>query len=144
MTTHRFIVWSLRAMVAGFAATGLLFIATPDGVLDAIADAGDALGSFSESPATDQKLWLGLGFSYMIVIAAVALVAQADVVRFRPLLLVLALGKTASSLSGLGFYLFDDEVFAYLLNFVVDGLLVVAALYLWRLAGKVAESSAPG
>ena len=61
----------------------------------------------------------------MVVIAGICLVAQADVVRYRPLLLVLAAGKTASSLAALGFYLFDQDVFIYLLNFLVDGFLAL-------------------
>ena len=69
--------------------------------------------------------------------------SQADVVRYRPLLLVLAAGKAASSLTSLGFYLFDDDVFAYLLNFLVDGFLVGVSLLLWSLAGRVGEPAAP-
>ena len=46
-----------------------------------------------------QQLWLGLGFAYMMVITGICLVVQADVVRYRPLLLVLAVGKAASSLA---------------------------------------------
>ncbi len=61
----------------------------------------------------------------MVVITGICLVAQADVVRYRPLLLVLAAGKTASSLASLGFYLFDQDVFIYLLNFLVDGFLAL-------------------
>ncbi len=64
----------------------------------------------------------------MVVITGICLVVQADVVRYRPLLLVLAAGKTASSLAALGFYLFDQDVFIYLLNFLVDGFLAVVAL----------------
>jgi hypothetical protein len=56
---------------------------------------------------------------------------------------VLAAGKAASALAGLGAYLFDDDVFAYLLNFVVDGSLVAVALLLWALAGRVGEPAAP-
>jgi hypothetical protein len=80
----------------------------------------------------------------MVVIAALCVVAQADVVRFRPLIMVLAIGKAASSLSSLGFFLFDEDVFAYLLNFLVDGFLALLALWLWSLAGRVGRSPAPG
>ena len=73
----------------------------------------------------------------MVVITGICLVAQADVVRYRPLLLVLAVGKAASSLTSLGFYLFDEDVFAYLLNFLVDGSLVLVALWLWSLSGRI-------
>ena len=79
----------------------------------------------------------------MTVITGICVVVQADVVRYRPLLLVLAAGKAASSLAALGFYLFDDDVFAYLLNFLVDGFLVGVALLLWSLAGRVEAPAAP-
>ena len=49
---------------------------------------------------------------------------------------MLAAGKTASSLGPLGFFLFDEHVFIYLLNFLVDGFLVLLALWLWSLAGR--------
>ena len=54
----------------------------------------------------------------MVVITGICLVAQTDVVRYRPLLLVLAAGKTASSLGSLAFFVFDEHVFIYLLNFL--------------------------
>jgi hypothetical protein len=64
-------------------------------------------------------------------------------VRYRPLLLVLAAGKAASSLAGLGFFVFDQDVFIYLLNFIVDGFLVGVALLLWSLSARVAPVAAP-
>ena len=108
-----------------------------------ISDLGDDLGGFSRAPHGDEQLWLSLGFAYMVVITGICLVAQADVVRYRPLILVLAVGKTASSLTSLAFYLFDDDVFAYLLNFLVDGSLALLALWLWSLAGRIDRSPAP-
>jgi hypothetical protein len=142
---ERFVVWSLRLLAASFALVGVLFIAAPDGTLGALEDLGDwlPLGEFSPAPETAEQLWLALGFAYMTVITGICLVVASDVVRYRPLLLVLAAGKAASSLAALGFYLFDTDVFAYLLNFVVDGLLVGASLLLWSLAGRVGEPAAP-
>jgi hypothetical protein len=140
---ERFVVWNLRLLAASFALVGLLFIVTPDGVLATLDDLGDAFGDFSPAPETAEQLWLALGFAYMTVITGLCLVVQADVVRYRPLLLVLAAGKAASSLAALGFYLFDDDVFAYLLNFLVDGFLVGVALLLWSLAGRVQGAAAP-
>ena len=72
-------------------------------------DFGDwlPLGSFAPAPETTEQLWLALGFAYMTVITGICLVVSTDVVRYRPLLLVLAAGKAASSLTALGFYLFD-------------------------------------
>lgn len=141
---ERFVVLSLRLLAASFAAVGVLFIAAPDGVLNALSDLGDSLGDFTQAPETSVQLWLALGFAYMVAITGICLVAQADVVRYRPLLLVLAAGKTASSLASLGFYLFDADVFAYLLNFLVDGFLALLAIWLWSLAGRVGRPAAPG
>jgi hypothetical protein len=142
---ERFVVFNLRLLAASFAVVGLLFIVTPDGVLDALDDLGDwlPLGEFSPAPDTAEQLWLALGFAYMTVITGICLVVQADPVRYRPLLLVLAAGKAASSLTALGFFLFDDDVFAYLLNFLVDGFLVGAALLLWSLAARIDGPTAP-
>jgi len=143
-TAERFAVWSLRLLAASFALVGVLFIAVPNGVLDAITDLGDSFGDFTRAPHGEEQLWLALGFAYMVVITGICLLAQADVVRYRPLLLVLAAGKTASSLASLGFYLFDQDVFIYLLNFLVDGFLALTALWLWSLTGRVGRHAAPG
>jgi hypothetical protein len=142
---ERFVVLNLRVLAASFAVVGILFLAMPDGVLEALDDFGDwlPLGQFTAAPETTQQLWLSLGFAYMVVITGICLVVQADVVRYRPLLLVLAAGKAASSLTSLGFYLFDKDVFAYLANFAVDGYLTLASLWLWSLAGRVGRRAAP-
>ena len=139
-----FVVLSLRILALSFAVVGILFIAVPSGVLDVLSDLGDDIGGFRRAPHGDEQLWLALGFAYMVVIAGICLLAQSDVVRYRPLLLVLAAGKAASSLASLGFYLFDDDVFAWLLNFLVDGGLALLALWLWSLIGRVEREPAPG
>ena len=138
-----FVVLSLRLLAVSFAVVGILFIAVPNGVLDTISDLGDELG-FSRAPHGTEQLWLALGFSYMVVITGLCLIAQADVVRYRSLVLLLAVGKTASSLASLGFYLFDDDVFAYLLNFLVDGSLALLALWLWSLIGRIDREPGAG
>jgi hypothetical protein len=141
---ERFVVLNLRLLAVSFAVVGLLFIITPDGVLDVISDLGDEIGNFTRAPETTEQFWLALAFAYMVVIAGICVVVQADVVRYRPLLLVLAAGKTASSLAALGFYLFDEDVFIYLLNFLVDGYLALLSLWLWSLAGRIGRPAAPG
>lgn len=139
---ERFVVAVMRMLAATFAVVGVLFIATPNGVVGTIDDVGGWIGTFASGPQTDQKLWLGLAFAYMTVITGIALVVSTDVPRFRPLLLVLAAGKAASSLAAGGFFLFDEDVFIYLLNFLVDGFLVGVALWCWTLAGRI-EPRAP-
>jgi nitric oxide reductase large subunit len=139
-----FVGLSLRLLAISFAVVGVLFIAVPSGVLDTISDFGEWFGNDTRAPHTQEDLWLALAFAYMVVIAGICLVTQNDVVRYRPLLLVLAAGKTASSLGSLGFFLFDQHVFIYLLNFLVDGFLSLLALWLWSLAGRVDRLAAPG
>ena len=144
---ERFVVLSLRLLAASFAVTGLLFLFAPDGTLSVLDDLGDVFGNFTPAPETQEQLWLLLGFAYMVVITGIALVVQSDVARFRPLLLVLAAGKAASSLAALAFFVTDDDVFIYFLNFLVDGSLVLTALWCWSLAGRVEAArpaSAPG
>ena len=144
-SAERLVVISLRLLALSFATVGVLFIALPDGTLEALDDFGEwlPLGEFSAASETTQQLWLALGFAYMTVITGICLLASTDVVRYRALLLVLAAGKAASSLAALGFYLFDEDVFAYLLNFLVDGFLVAVALGLYALAGRVGAPAAP-
>lgn len=133
----------MRFLVASFAVVGLLFIATPDGVVHRIEQVGEWIGDFSRGAETEQRMWLGLAFAYMTVITGLALVVSLDVVRFRPLLLVLAAGKLASSLTTGAFFL-DDDVFIYLLNFLVDGSLVGTSLFCWSLAGRVEAARGTG
>src|SRR5919107_827277 len=129
-SAERFVAINLRILAGTFAVVGLLFIVAPDGTLSVLDDFGDwlPLGEFTSAPDTAEQLWLALGFAYMTVIAGLCLLASTDIVRYRPLLPVLAAGKAASSLAALGFYLFDTDVFAYLLNFVVDGFLFGGAV----------------
>ena len=136
-------VLNLRLLAATFAVVGLLFIATPDGVLSVLDDIGDAIGTFAPAPETQEQLWLALGFAYMVVITGICLVVQADVVRYRPLLLVLAAGKAASSLAALGFYLFDDRGLRLPAQFRRRRFLVGVSLWLWSLAGRIGEPAAP-
>jgi hypothetical protein len=139
---ERFIVLSLRLMAVGFAITGFFFIAWPDGTLARLTELGHHFGFHTSVPKTDQRLWLSLGFAYMVVITAIALIASTDVVRYRSLLLALAAGKAASSITSFIFFI-QDDVFVYLLNGIVDGSLVLASLLLWSLAGRVGAPAAP-
>jgi hypothetical protein len=139
---ERFVVLNLRLLAIGFAITGFFFIAWPDGTLARLTEFGDNFGDFTPAPETDERLWLSLGFAYMVVITALCLVAQADPVRYREMLLALAAGKAASSITSIVFFA-QDDVFVYLLNGIVDGSLVFASLLLWSLAGRVGSPAAP-
>lgn len=134
---QRVVVVTMRLLAAGFAVGGILFLVTPDGVISTIDDIGDWFGGFSDGPESEQKLWLALSVAYMAAISGIALVVSTDVARYRPLLLVLAAAKAASSLTGGAFFVFHDDVFAYLLTFLVDASLVGVALWCWWLAGRL-------
>jgi nitric oxide reductase large subunit len=141
---EKFVVLNLRLLAVSFAVVGILFIAVPSGVLDVISGLGEWFGNNTRAPHTQEDLWLALSFAYMVVITGICLLAQMDVVRYRPLLLVLAAGKTASSLGSLAFFLIDEHVFIYLLNFLVDGFLALLSLWLFSLAGRIGRPAAPG
>src|SRR2546423_3741697 len=118
---ERLVVLNMRALALSFAVVGILFIATPDGVLHRIDQLGDQLGSFAHAPRTEEKLWLALGFAYMTVITGISIVVSLDVVRFRPLLLVLAAGKAAPSLAAGAIHFLRPHAFLILIIFHVDG-----------------------
>ncbi len=141
---ERFVVLNLRLLALTFAVVGILFIAFPSGVLDVVSDVGEWFGNDTRAPHGDQQFWLALAFAYMVVIAGICLLAAADVVRYRALLLVLAAGKTASSLGTLAFFVIGEPYFVLLLNFLVDGFLAILALWLWVLAGRIGRPAEPG
>ena len=141
---ERFVVLNLRLLAVSFAVVGILFVAVPSGTLDVISDFGEWFGNETRAPHTQEYLWLALSFAYMVLITVICLVAQTDVVRYRVLILILAIGKTTSSLTALAFFLIQEHVFIYLLNFLVDGFLALAALWLWMLAGRVGRPADPG
>src|SRR3954468_13569839 len=140
---ERLVVLTLRGLAVCFAVVGLLFIITPNGVLGRIDDVGNWIGSFSTAPRSDEKLWLALAFAYMTVITGIAWLVSTDVGRYRPFLLVLAAGKAASSLAAGAFYVFHDDVFIYLLNFLVDGSLVFIVLGCWVVSAPLERRVAP-
>lgn len=125
--------FNVLALLWAFVAVGALFFLVPDGVVAFTNRVGSWLGDFSEAPATGFRLWLSLGTAYMVLISVLAYLIQRDLHGNRSLLLVLAAGKLTSSVTCLLFYLFSLDAFGYLLNFLVDGAIVVDCLLLYRL-----------
>ncbi len=131
---EKIVVWTLRLLSLSFAVVGLLFVLFPAQTLGVTDTLGRRLGSFAPAPVSEQRFWLTLAFAYMVLVTALAGLAAQDVRANRNLLPVLALGKLASSLTALGFFLLDRPVFIYLLNFVVDGgIVIVVIACLWLL-----------
>ena len=140
---ERFVVFALRVLAVAFAVVGLLYLFLPSPTLDVLSDVGEVLGNHTRAAHTQEYIWLSLGFAYMAVITGICLIAQTDVVRFRPLLLLLAAGKLASSSTSLAFFLLQGQVFAYLLGALVDGTLILLALWLYVLIGRIDRPLAP-
>lgn len=132
---EKFVVLVMRLLTASFAAVGLVFLLAPDGTISFLDGVGSSLGKFSQGSPAGQRFWLGLGFSYMVVVTAIAFLAQSDIRKNYRMLPVLAIGKTASSLTTLYFF-FLDKVFADLLNFLVDGSLAILVLVCYSVAKK--------
>jgi choline dehydrogenase-like flavoprotein len=146
-TAEKFVVFALRVLALSFAVVGILYLTVPSASLDFMSNLGELFGNHTRAPHTQEYLWLSLGFAYMAVITGICLIAQADLVRYRPLLLLLAVGKAASSGTSLAFFLLQGGAFAYLLGALVDGSLILLALWLYVLAGRVdrpIESGPPG
>ena len=140
---ERFVVLNLRLLAVGFAITGFFFIAWPDGTLARLTELGHHFGFHTSAPKTEERLWLSLGFAYMVVITGIALVISTDVGRYRPFLLVLAAGKAASSLATGAYFAFHSNVFIYLLNFIVDGSLVFVAVWCWVISAPLERRADP-
>jgi len=123
---HRLLAWT-------FAVVGLTFLVAPNGTVRFINAAGGVLRIFPPAPQSDLRFWLSLGFAYMVLVTVLAWRIADDPRGNRGLMPVLAAGKFASSFTCLLFFLFTQPTFLYLLNFVVDGsiVLIVLACYLW-------------
>jgi hypothetical protein len=133
---HRLLAWT-------FAVVGLIFLLAPNGTVRTINAAGSLFRVFPPAPESDLRFWLSLGFAYMTLVTVLAWRIANDPRGNRALMPVLATGKFASSFTCLLFFLFDQPTFLYLLNFLVDGsiVMIVLACYLWL--GVVEQAARP-
>jgi len=118
-------VMSLALMVA-FAATGLLFLLSPD---TAIGFFNNLSSSFGMSPAPangwDFYLILAVGYMYVVTLLAFMMFRHPDNRSFP---LLLANAKLASSILSLALFLLQAHYLVYLANFAVDGMIGVVVL----------------
>ena len=123
---HRLLAWT-------FAVVGLTFLLAPNGTVRFINAAGDVFRIFPPAPESDLRFWLSLGFAYMVLVTVLAWRIADDPRSNRALMPVLAAGKFASSFTCLLFFVFAQPAFLYLLNFLVDGsiVLIVLGCCLW-------------
>ena len=138
------ILWlNMVALMLAFISVGALFIAIPDEVVAFTVTLGQWFGDFADPPKTGFRVWLSLGSAYMVLVSALAYLIQKDLYKNRGLILILALGKFTSSFTCLMFYLFSLDAFAYLLNFVIDGGIVLNLMVIYFLLGTPKNGTFP-
>ncbi len=138
------ILWlNIVVLMWAFLIVGALFVSVPDGVVAFTTALGRRFGNFAEPPATGFRLWLSLGTAYMVLVVALAYLIQKDLHGNKRLLPLLALGKFTSSLTSLLFYVYSLDAFAYLLNFIVDGAIVLNLAVIYFSLGTTGGGSIP-
>ena len=133
---HRVLAWT-------FAVVGSLFLLAPNGTVRTINAVGSVFRVFPPAPESDLRFWLSLGVAYMALVTLLAARIATDPRTNRPLMPILAAGKFTSSFTCLLFFVFSQPTFLYLLNFLVDGsiVLIVLGCYAWL---GVVETAATG
>jgi hypothetical protein len=123
---------SLSLMIV-FAATGILFLAIPDKVLqffNALSFSGMA-----ESPVISWNFYLILAAGYMYTVTALAfLMFKHPENRYFALLLCQA--KLVSSVLSLALFVLHAHYLIYLANFIIDGTIGIVVLLLYEKMGK--------
>ena len=122
---------TLRGLAACFVGAGLGFLLFPDTTIAMLNAVGRWFGDFPAAPPQTQRFWLSLGTGYMVLVTALAWIAQRDMRRNRTLIAILALGKGWTASIGLVFYFLSSPCFIYLANFYVDGTITLMALAVW-------------
>jgi hypothetical protein len=142
---HRSLEWwcrlTLQVLAVCFVVVGAQFLFLPDATVRGMNALGSWLGDFTPAPASALRFWLSLATGYMVLVTALAYVAQRDLRRHRDLVAFLALGKGTSSLVALGFYLYASNAFIYLANFYVDGSITLMALAIWLAVPSLGDSA---
>jgi len=123
---HRVLAWT-------FAVVGTIFLLAPNGTVRTINAVGSVFRVFPPAPESDLRFWLSLSVAYMALVTLLAARIAADPRANRPLMPILAAGKFTSSFTCLLFFVFSQPTFLYLLNFLVDGsiVLIVLGCYAW-------------
>jgi hypothetical protein len=113
-----------------FAVVGMIFLFMPDGVFLWFNSISRQLG-FPESPLQSFGLYqvLATGYMYLVTLLAYLMYKHPEN-KFFPILLIQ--GKSASSLISLAFFLFHLQSLIFLTNGVVDGMIAIGVLILYR------------
>lgn len=119
------------AAIAVFAVVGMIFLFLPDSVLIFFNSISDYFG-LPQAPVHGTGFYLALASSYMYLVALLAyLMYRYPEQRIYPFLL--AQGKLASSAISIYLFLMHQPYLVYLVNFLIDGFIGTAALYLMKI-----------
>ncbi len=133
-----FLKFLYKSLTVAFGVTGTAFFVFPDGTIDVLNASGRLLG-LPDAPHLAHRFWLGLGVAYMAVVTVLAAQIAAAPTARRLLMIPLATGKLVSSLTCLGYFLFDQFYFIYLANFLIDGFLAALVFWTWRQTDPLAR-----
>jgi hypothetical protein len=136
---RRLSIW-LRAWAPTFAAGAGLFYLLP-GRTTASLNASARRVGLQESPVDADNLWVVLAAAYMALITGLAQQAAPKPLARQDLVRFLMLGKAASSLGALGYFLFRRRAYAFLLNFAVDGAILALTYKLLTDAQEAARAT---
>ena len=130
MTTYRLLSLILGA---AFAVTGTLFLLFPDAPIAFFNSLSSSFG-MPQSPVNgwDFYVILAVGYMYVVTILAFSMCRHPEN-RELPRLLVHA--KLASSALSLGLFLLQAHYLIYMVNGIVDGLIGITVLIMYRRMG---------
>jgi len=127
----------LAISAAAYFVVGLAFVLMPEIILKALNLFSRILTpGLPEMPLSVEKFWLSMTFSMMMTIAALSYIAQRNVRKNKGYVIPVLISKAASSLSALCFFLFSARYFAYLVIFLVDGLIFWITFFFYLRASK--------
>jgi len=114
-----------------FAVVGLIFLFFPDSAIIFFNSISSYFG-LSQSPVQGTGFYLTLASAYMYLVTLLAcLMYRYPEQNIYPFLL--AHGKLASSIISIYLFLMHQPYLIYFANFVIDGFIGVAALYLMKM-----------
>lgn len=120
----------LMSYMIGYIVVGGSFYFTPERTISNMNTLGKLIAPdlFVDVHQGTARIWLSLTTGYMVMVAVMAWLAYKDPVANRICIPITAWGKATSSLTCLLYFLTQEKAFFYILNFFVDGSIVLVYL----------------
>ncbi|MBI1746460.1 MAG: hypothetical protein HYR55_07715 [Acidobacteria bacterium] len=118
-----------------FLIAGFFFMLFPGLTFDGLNLASQKLfPSLPLLPASPEKYWLVLAFSFMMTITALSYMAKQDIATRKGYIIPILVSKLSTTVAGLLVFLFYFRAFAHLANSLVDFSIFLIILTLYRKA----------